>query len=148
MPPDEPPPARSGTPLYLLGFFAFFGTLGFALNRRPRPRDFLDPNVYSDQTVLSTKRLDEDHVLVTLNLEDRSVGRFGLYATKKDGSVVRPSETLVQHLYVGQPDIQVERPYTPINNVPVDKTMQFVVKKVKGGEVGRSVHLRVLRPPS
>jgi cytochrome-b5 reductase len=31
----------------------------------------------------------------------------------------------------------IERPYTPINDVAADGEMAMVVKRVKGGEVGR-----------
>lgn len=102
-----------------------------------KPRDYLDPQKYSDQTVISTRKLNQDHALVTLRVGDRSLGKFGLYAAKKDGSELCAGETLVQHLYIGQPDIQVERPYTPINDVALDGEMQFVVKNVRGGELGR-----------
>lgn len=41
-------------------------------------------------------------------------------------------------MMVGAPDIQIERPYTPINDPVADGDVKMVVKRVKGGEVGRS----------
>lgn len=40
-------------------------------------------------------------------------------------------------MMVKNPDIQIERPYTPINDVGKDGEVQMVIKRVKGGEVGR-----------
>ncbi|KAL7421741.1 hypothetical protein Q5752_003512 [Cryptotrichosporon argae] len=41
---------------------------------------------------------------------------------------------------VKSPDIQIERPYTPVNDAAADGEVCMVVKRVKGGEVGRVVH--------
>jgi hypothetical protein len=40
---------------------------------------------------------------------------------------------------VKNPDLMIERPYTPINDVRADGEVRIVVKRVKGGEVGRWV---------
>lgn len=48
-----------------------------------------------------------------------------------DGSVV------VQHVMLRNPDIQIERHYTPVNDVGRDGRMDLVVKKVRNGELGR-----------
>jgi hypothetical protein len=45
----------------------------------------------------------------------------------------------VWHVYVKSPDLQIERPYTPINDVEKDGFARLLVKRVKGGEVGRYV---------
>ncbi|WVQ83198.1 hypothetical protein IAT38_005337 [Cryptococcus sp. DSM 104549] len=41
---------------------------------------------------------------------------------------------------VKSPDIQIERPYTPVNDAVQDGEARMVVKRVRGGEVGRVVH--------
>lgn len=51
--------------------------------------------------------------------------------TPDDGSVV------VQHVMLRNPAIQIERHYTPVNDVARDGKMDFVVKKVRNGELGR-----------
>ena len=40
-------------------------------------------------------------------------------------------------MMIKSPDIQIERPYTPVNDVLADGEIRVVVKRVKGGEVGR-----------
>jgi len=50
----------------------------------------------------------------------------------------RSSEVVtIQHVCVKSPDLQIERPYTPVNDPAADGYMEFVVKRVRGGEVGR-----------
>lgn len=46
---------------------------------------------------------------------------------------------MVQHMMIGAPDIQIERPYTPVNDPGADADVKMVVKRVRGGEVGRWV---------
>jgi cytochrome-b5 reductase len=46
-------------------------------------------------------------------------------------------EIVVSHVMVKNPDLMIERPYTPVNDVEKDGEVRIVVKKVKGGEVGR-----------
>lgn len=53
--------------------------------------------------------------------------------TPDDGSVV------VQHVMLRNPAIQIERHYTPVNDVARDGRMELVVKKVRNGELGRMV---------
>lgn len=38
---------------------------------------------------------------------------------------------------IKNPDLQIERPYTPVNDVARDGELDLVVKRVQGGEVGR-----------
>lgn len=48
-------------------------------------------------------------------------------------------EVTIQHVMIKSPDLQIERPYTPVNDVRKDGEVKVVVKRVKGGEVGRWV---------
>ncbi|UOH79193.1 hypothetical protein LQV05_000183 [Cryptococcus neoformans] len=65
-----------------------------------------------------------------------------------DGEVadVEGGEIVIQHVMVKSPDIQIERPYTLINDPTItdgEREMRMVVKRVRGGEVGsrpRVVH--------
>jgi cytochrome-b5 reductase len=43
----------------------------------------------------------------------------------------------VYHVMVKSPDLMIERPYTPVNDVRTDGEVRLVVKRVRGGEVGR-----------
>lgn len=45
-------------------------------------------------------------------------------------------------IYVKDSDIQVERPYTPLDGIDVHGEMHFWVKRYQGGEVGRWLHER------
>ncbi|KAG9016113.1 hypothetical protein FRB93_011587 [Tulasnella sp. JGI-2019a] len=45
-------------------------------------------------------------------------------------------------IYLKDSDIQVERPYTPLNGLEEDGTMSFWVKRYEHGEVGRWFHRR------
>jgi cytochrome-b5 reductase len=38
---------------------------------------------------------------------------------------------------VKNPDLMIERPYTPVNDAEADGEARLVVKRVRGGEVGR-----------
>jgi cytochrome-b5 reductase len=50
----------------------------------------------------------------------------------KDGSYLTNA---IHHIYIKDDDMQIERPYTPINGVGVDGKMMFWIKKYPGGEV-------------
>jgi len=43
-------------------------------------------------------------------------------------------------VYIKDDDIQVERPYTPLEGLDEDGCMKFWVKKYEKGEVGRWLH--------
>jgi cytochrome-b5 reductase len=43
-------------------------------------------------------------------------------------------------IYIKDDDIQVERPYTPLEGVSEDGRMLFWIKKYEKGEVGRWLH--------
>ncbi|KAF8592367.1 hypothetical protein K439DRAFT_1323633 [Ramaria rubella] len=45
-------------------------------------------------------------------------------------------------IYVKDSDIQVERPYTPLEGIDANGQMHFWVKRYQGGEVGRWLHER------
>lgn len=45
-------------------------------------------------------------------------------------------------IYVKDSDIQVERPYTPLEGIDAQGEMHFWVKRYQGGEVGRWLHER------
>lgn len=56
-----------------------------------------------------------------------------------NGSNPPHGTVVIHHVCVKSPDLQIERPYTPINDPAKDGYMDIVVKRVKGGEVGRWV---------
>jgi hypothetical protein len=138
-PPPPPAPARRRgfyLPLSLLlitpAIYYFYPT---------SPSRRLSPYTYSDHPVSSTTPLGPSHKELVVPIPPESIGSFGTDAVRLDGAHVRKDhgEVVVQHVMIKNPDLQIERPYTPTNDVEEDGEMRLVVKRVKGGEVGRSV---------
>jgi len=129
--------------LFSLGPPIFFVCLFPAYILFPRkPVDQLQSDKYSDQYVLQSQKLSDELVLLRIPLKPWSVDRYadaGLGAP--EGRKRSGKEVVVQHVMVKNPDLMIERPYTPINNVVKEEEIKIVVKKVKGGEVGRFVWL-------
>ena len=99
----------------------------------------ISPGTYSDHPCSSAERISPQHVLVSIPIPAASLALFddrgAEGATSTAGEKV---ETVtIHHLMVKNPDLQIERPYTPINDVGKDGELKLVVKRVKGGEVGR-----------
>jgi cytochrome-b5 reductase len=88
----------------------------------------LDPYVYSDQKVGSTSKLTPQHARVRIPL---SASDSALFNKGENGTVV------LEHVMIKNPDLQIERPYTPVNDVGADGEVDIVVKRVQGGEVGK-----------
>lgn len=53
-----------------------------------------------------------------------------------------PGQGMIYSVYVKDSDIQVERPYTPLEGIDENGDMEFWVKRYQGGEVGRWIHER------
>ncbi|KGB74516.2 hypothetical protein CNBG_0354 [Cryptococcus deuterogattii R265] len=104
----------------------------------------LSPSVYSDQELKSSKLLTPFHKLVTIKIPSSSHAFFDRpYRLDGEMADVEGGEVVIQHIMVKSPDIQIERPYTLINDPTVangEREMRMVVKRVRGGEVGRVVH--------
>ncbi|EJT51480.1 hypothetical protein A1Q2_02715 [Trichosporon asahii var. asahii CBS 8904] len=126
-------------------------------------RRVLNPAQYSEHTIDSVQLLSPRHAELSVRLLPQETRQFGkgafpfpyvgytgsIYSvspqmyealvaqtqdeTPDDGSVV------VQHVMLRNPDIQIERHYTPVNDVARDGRMNLVVKKVRNGELGRMV---------
>ncbi|KAJ9108332.1 hypothetical protein QFC20_003493 [Naganishia adeliensis] len=101
----------------------------------------LTPSKYTTHRVLSVKRISPQHVLIDIQISERSKDEFG----NRGGADGKDSSTKggildIWHVYVKSPDLQIERPYTPINDVQKDGYIRLLVKRVKGGEVGRYIH--------
>lgn len=115
-------------------------------------RDPLNPEVYSDHAA-SIAPVGPAHVLLTVPIEAADRPQFGSEAWVDGpyGTIPKPpprapsgkagdvsGETVVvQHVMVKNPQLMIERHYTPINDSEKDGEMRMVVKRVKGGEVGR-----------
>ena len=122
-----------GAALIVLPPFLFFW--------RPSTPSLISPAVYSDHPCSSTQRISARHVLVTIPIPAASLPLFNDEASQRAGSATRnmTEAVTIHHVMIKNPDLQIERPYTPINDVGKDGELKLVVKRVKGGEVGRSV---------
>ncbi|KAL1413619.1 hypothetical protein Q8F55_001394 [Vanrija albida] len=126
-PPTKPPRSLSGA--YLAVALAFAGgAAGLAYRLQAEERQ-LQPYAYSTHAVGANERLTPQHTLLTVPL---SPAEAALFADPERG-------VTVHHVMLGAPQIQIERPYTPVNDARSGDA-QLVVKRVPGGEVGRLVH--------
>ena len=107
----------------------FFGSI-FGVGSDDTPD--LTPFKYTKHRVLSVKRISPQHVLVDIQVSEKSRAAFG-----NSESAGQVGNLDIWHVYVKSPDLQIERPYTPINDVEKDGFIRLLVKRVKGGEVGR-----------
>lgn len=98
--------------------FSFFGP-----STKP-----LDPYTYTNQKVESTSKLTPQHARIRIPLSPEDAA---LFDKGENGALV------LEHVMIKNPDLQIERPYTPINDVGKDGEVDVVVKRVQGGEVGK-----------
>jgi cytochrome-b5 reductase len=114
----------------------------------------LSPYSYTDHTVSTTRKLTSKHIEIAVPLDDASrdlfhhpelvaAGPSRPAASGVAGTGTKESNgsraITVHHLMVKNPDLMIERPYTPVNDVEADGQARLVVKRVRGGEVGRYV---------
>lgn len=98
----------------------------------------LSPYSYTRHTIHSIEKLGPQHIILRIELNDKSRAMFDVDRAGEQEDR-EGQEVTIQHVCVKSPDLQIERPYTPINDPARDGYMEFVVKRVRGGEVGRSV---------
>ncbi|GMK59129.1 hypothetical protein CspeluHIS016_0701440 [Cutaneotrichosporon spelunceum] len=155
------PPARAtrllipGTPRArrrLLAVLALIPFLAYYLN----PGQPLNPQVYSDLAVTSVDKVGPAHVELVVPVSQSERAMFGRdaviaspYGVPPRPPTSKPPSTpedegriVVQHIMVKNPDLMIERAYTPVNDVATDGLIRAIVKRVRGGEVGRLVHTR------
>ena len=120
-----PPKPRLDRRYYLLAIpLAFLPFTFFGSSKKP-----LDPYTYSDHPVASTSKLTPQHARIRIPLSSSDAALFA--ESEKGGAVT------IEHVMIKNPDLQIERPYTPVNDVRGDGEVDIVVKRVQGGEVGR-----------
>ncbi|WVF71577.1 hypothetical protein IAT40_006385 [Kwoniella sp. CBS 6097] len=143
--------SRSRSPVYRRLALTIFGiaiptTTSYFFFPSSQP---ITPHLYSNQPVTSTNQLTPQHRLIVVDIPEKSKeyfekpyridGSLADVATPGEGGE-RGGEVVIQHMMIKSPDIQIERPYTPINDPVKDGQVRMVVKRVRGGEVGRVVH--------
>lgn len=93
---------------------------------------FLSPTHFTPATVVASEAcIDPDTRLITLAVPPESLPPL-------EGSAFAP----IWSIYVKDDDIQVERPYTPLEGIDEDGRMKFWIKKYVHGEVGRWLHAK------
>jgi hypothetical protein len=96
----------------------------------PRNPPDLGPRQFTRCTVLSVKPdppeagNKADHVVIQMNVPVRFLPEDGSYLANA-----------IHHVYIKDDDMQIERPYTPLNGIGIDGKMDFWIKKYPGGEV-------------
>ncbi|KAH9938254.1 uncharacterized protein B0H18DRAFT_966255 [Fomitopsis serialis] len=95
-----------------------------------RPDVLFSPRHYTPATLTAIKECpDPDTRLITLALPPQAV-------PDSQESIYNP----IWSVYIKDDDIQVERPYTPLEGIDERGRMRFWVKKYEKGEVGRWLH--------
>lgn len=148
-----------GTPRARRRLLAVLALIPFITYYLAPPKPALNPQVYTDHAVKSVEKVGPAHVELVVPVADPERALFGRDAVvfSPYGNVARPppreenrakgdpedsgghgrETVVVQHIMVKNPDLMIERAYTPVNDVEADGEMRMVVKRVRGGEVGR-----------
>ena len=110
-------------------------TIGFGLwaGNKLRQNAFkpLSPDYFIPAFLTSSEETNENAKLLHLNVPPETVARTPKTSFKPIWSI-----------YVKDSDIQVERPYTPLEGITADGEMSFWIKRYEHGEVGRWLHRR------
>lgn len=144
----RPAPTRTRSRSPWLLTLALFPALYLFLPPSLRPASSsaspeLDPQRYARFRVARVEGVSERHVLVEVEVPPASREAFrGLSSSGGAETGGKPGQGTIatlRHVCIKSPDLQIERPYTPINDVAADGVLRLVVKRVRGGEVGRCV---------
>ncbi|KAL5527403.1 hypothetical protein ACEPAG_6194 [Sanghuangporus baumii] len=109
-----------------LGFWAWK-----ANNSRQQTLGPLGPDYFIPAVLASSEKTSENARLLRLAVRPDS----------NSGASNAPFQP-IWSIYVKDSDIQVERPYTPLEGISSDGEMTFWIKKYEHGEVGRWLHRR------
>ncbi|KAI6035451.1 hypothetical protein F5J12DRAFT_711238 [Pisolithus orientalis] len=96
----------------------------------PRTEKSLNPSKFTPATLVKSVQTSSDTRLLTLSLP--------LDAIPQDNRELTP----IWSVFVKDDDIQVERPYTPLEGVDESGNMSFWIKKYDHGEVARWLHAK------
>ena len=100
----------------------------------------LSPFDHHPMPVEEIDQLTPRHKNIRVPLSDKSRHMFGDLSVGMDGNSldVEGGAVAVQHVGIKTRTMEVEKLYTPVNDPAADGYMDIVVKKVRGGEIGRS----------
>lgn len=97
---------------------------------------------YTTHRIAKLEKIGVQHVLLRIELSEGSRRMFDVDSAPSSQGQAQSGDTAkryvtIQHVCVKSPDLQIERPYTPINDPAEDGYIDIIVKRVPGGEVGR-----------
>ena len=104
-------------------------------------REPLSVNHFTPSVVLESKDATPDTKLITLRIEPALVPPSLLRRSGEAVSTERCDATIYS-VFLKHSDIQVERPYTPLECADEEGKMHFWIKKYEKGEVGRWLHAK------
>ncbi|KAI0796765.1 ferredoxin reductase-like C-terminal NADP-linked domain-containing protein [Abortiporus biennis] len=135
--PPHGPAARTNSSLYLkaaLGAAATTAVSAYFLWPSPSRsaptcnNSQLSPTYFTPVTVVSSEACQDPHTkLITLSIPPHALPD-------------RDSLKSIWSIFIKDDDIQVERPYTPLEGIDSQGKMTFWIKKYPRGEVGRWLH--------
>ncbi|KAG8825707.1 hypothetical protein FRC19_010697 [Serendipita sp. 401] len=140
-------------------FFAFYYTVrpfddtrnAVKTSTRLNPRTFVRSTLNSATPSPPESGSKSSHVVVRMTIPPRLLPDPSTTPVSPESATEPGLPNAIYHIYVKDDDMQVERPYTPINGIGNDGKMTFWIKKYTGGEVsnwisrlqrGRSVEIR------
>lgn len=101
----------------------------------------LSVNHFTPSVVLESNDATLDTKLITLRIDPALVPPR-LIRRSGDAVSAKRSDTPIYSLFLKHSDIQVERPYTPLECADEEGKMHFWIKKYAKGEVGRWLHAK------
>lgn len=124
-------PIRSGSSRAILFAALGVGVAAYFLLTSEAPachEQPLAPNHFTPATIVSSEPSGPDTKLLTLAIPPRLLPAHELTFAP------------IWSVFIKDDDIQVERPYTPLNGIDSKDQMLFWIKKYPNGEVGRWLH--------
>ncbi|KAF8639908.1 hypothetical protein AX17_001159 [Amanita inopinata Kibby_2008] len=151
------PRAKSRTSRYAgIAFFAAFACAASAYLFLPSAPSRAAPTSasaplsaqhFTPSIVIASEHAGPDTKLITLrvnpSLVPQNLVRRSTSKVTKDDTPVDDGYARIYSVFVKDSDIQVERPYTPLECADEEGNMRFWVKKYENGEVGRWLHARI-----
>ena len=122
--------------LLLLSGVSAAVTTYYSLSLSNRPDVLpLSPSRFTSTTLVESVDVSSNTKLLTLSVPPGLLPR--------DPDVLAP----IWSIFIKDSDIQVERPYTPLEGIDEDGHIKLWVKKYERGEVGRWLHSRQVGDP-
>jgi cytochrome-b5 reductase len=126
-------PRRAGIAFFVSLTCAASAYLFLPADTKPLSADHFTPSI-----VLANDDAGPDTKIITLKVKPTLVPLHFLRRSSPSSN----GDPSIYSLFVKDSDIQVERPYTPLECADEEGKMRFWIKRYKNGEVGRWLHSR------